>query len=114
MVADVTCKEKCATTALCPLTLLCHHGGDVQLEAPEHHAGPEQLAVLDLASPNTTRDYHEGYKFLVDKQKKTNMCNQQPVINVYLKSPTLKSLQTGVIENCPNVQLKMTNDVALS
>ena len=113
MVADVTCKENVPPLHCVPsLTLLRHHGGDVQLEAPEHHAGPEQLAVLDLASPNTTQSLTRGRES--DNQKKTNMCNQQPVINVYLKSPTLKSLQTGVIENCPNVQLKMTNDVALS
>ena len=113
MVANVTCKENVPPLCTVPaLTLLRHHGGDVQLEAPEHHAGPEQLAVLDLASPNTTQSLTRGRES--DNQKKTNMCNQQPVINVHLKSPTLKSLQTGVIENCPNVQLKMTNDVALS
>ena len=83
MVADVTCKERCATTVPA-LTLLRHHGGDVQLEAPEHHAGPEQLAVLDLASPNTTQSLTRGRES--DNQKKTNMCRLNLVKSAILQN----------------------------
>ena len=31
-----------------PATLLGHYSGNVQLETPEHHAGPQQLPVHGL------------------------------------------------------------------
>ena len=97
------------------VTLLRHHSGDVQLEASQDNSWPQQLPMLDLSTPN---------KGLC----KMKMCNKKSVISdpdsrCYIQIrfqlinfeilPQL-CLLTRVIENCANVQFKMTDSISLS
>ena len=97
------------------VTLLRHHSGDVQLEASQDNSWPQQLPMLDLSTPN---------KGLCKMQ----MCNKKSIVSdpdsrCYIQIsfqlinfeilPQL-CLLTRVIENCANVQFKMTDSISLS